>query len=299
MTVSGAGLTNSVPVATAHRCAAEPDTLAVKVITRREGDETSFLVENRELCDVTMTFEMRLVNLHGATRFPYTTTFPACETNEAFRLTPIAPGSPWEYSYTNYYKIGSNRARHDNTCIYQLPFFPGAEYKVTQGYNSRFSHRDGCNQYAIDWKMPSGTPVCAARGGVVVRVKDDSDTGGPSMKFDRFNNFVLIRHQDGTLGHYCHLQKGGCTVKAGQIVSSGEIIGHSGNTGFSTGPHLHFSVFEPKNGRESQSIPVKFRTADDAAATLVEGQQYRAFDLRVASRRTDGYNAHHQATTLR
>ena len=82
--------------------------------------------------------------------------------------------------------------------------------------------------------MPKGTIVCAARGGLVASVKDDSKTGGPSIAYDRYNNYVLIRHEDGTLGHYCHLQQHGVLVKVGQVVSAGQPIAHSGNTGFST-----------------------------------------------------------------
>src|SRR5258708_8531911 len=124
--------------------------------------------------------------------------------------------------------------------------------------------------------MPQGTRVQAARGGIVAKVKDDSDTGGSSMKYDRYNNYILIRHADGTLGHYCHLQKGGCLVKPGQIVEVGEVIAHSGNTGFSSGPHLHFSVFKTKDGRERLSIPVKFQTADEQSVTLLSGHTYKA-----------------------
>jgi murein DD-endopeptidase MepM/ murein hydrolase activator NlpD len=99
------------------------------------------------------------------------------------------------------------------------------------------------------------------------------------MDYDRYNNYVLIRHEDGTLGHYCHLQKGGCLVKVGQTVAAGEAIAHSGNTGFSSGPHLHFCVFKTKNGRERASVPVKFETATDKAITLVSGRAYRAAEI--------------------
>src|SRR5205807_6035099 len=177
---------------------------------------------------------------------------------------------------TNYYKLGSNCPRHDDLVVYQLPYAPGKKFKVTQGYNGVFSHQ-GSNLYAIDWQMPEGTPVYAARGGLVVKVKDDSNSGGSSMKYDPFNNYVLIRHEDGTLGHYCHLQKNGVTVKPGQIVRTGQLIAHSGNTGFSSGPHLHFSVYRTRDGKDRISIPVKFRTADDqVAVTLKEGRRYRA-----------------------
>jgi len=258
-----------------------PET-AVHVTTDREGGATHFYVENDEYCEVTMTFDMSLANLKGNTGFPYTATFPARKKTEAFTIAPVKPGCKWEYSYTNYFKLGSNCARHDDSYVYQLPYAPGNKFKVTQGYNGKFSHK-GSNQYAIDWDMPEGTLVHAARGGVVVRVKDDSDKGGASMDYDHYNNYVLIRHDDGTLGHYCHLQKGGSLVKVGQIVSAGDVIAHSGNTGFSSGPHLHFCVFKTKDGRTRVSIPVKFRTSQERALTLTSGHAYRAAETQNAS----------------
>ncbi len=251
------------------------DHSAVKVTTKRDGDLTHFFVENQEYAEVTMTFEMGLVNLKGDVTFPFTATFAPRQVSEAFTLSPEDCGKKWEFDYTNYFKLGSKDARHDDHYVYLLPYSTGAKYKVTQGYNGKFSHT-GSNQYAIDWQMPEGTPVRAARDGVVVRTKDTSDKGGSSMDYDRFNNYVLIRHDDGTLAHYCHLKKGGVVVKVGQKVEAGDLIAHSGNTGFSSGPHLHFCVFKAKNGRERESIPVKFKTSTDAAITLVSGRSYRS-----------------------
>jgi len=170
---------------------------------------------------------------------------------------------------------------------YQLPYAPGASYKVSQGYNSGFSHH-GAGQFAIDWKMPEGTELRAARGGRVVRVKDDSNVGGRTIRFDPYNNFIIIRHEDGTLGHYCHLKKDGVKVTPGQIVQAGEAIGLSGNTGFSSGAHLHFCVYKTQDGRQRVTIPVKFEDVDGRAVTLVEGSHYRAPELsgaKVAPRR--------------
>jgi murein DD-endopeptidase MepM/ murein hydrolase activator NlpD len=93
----------------------------------------------------------------------------------------------------------------------------------------------------------------------------------------------LIRHDDGTLGHYCHLQKGGVYVRPGERVVVGQRIARSGNTGFSSGAHLHFSVFKTKDGRERVSIPVKFRTSDGHAVTLEEGRRYRSVETQIAS----------------
>ena len=251
----------------------EPQT--VKVITKREGDSIHFFVDNQELCEVTMTFEMDLLNLKSSASIPYTSSFAAGKVTEAFTLSPNDPDEKWGYSYTNYYKLGSCCARHEDAYLYQLPYETGNAFRVTQAYGGTFSHK-GSNKYAIDWKMPEGTLVCAARGGLVVKTRDDSNRGGSSMKYDRYNNFVLIRQEDGTLAHYCHLKKGGCLVKPGQVVHAGDPIARSGNTGFSSGPHLHFCVFKTKDGRERESVPVKFTTAETVSTTLVEGRNYTA-----------------------
>jgi murein DD-endopeptidase MepM/ murein hydrolase activator NlpD len=246
----------------------------VKMTTERgEGGSTRFFVENSELSEVTMTFDFSTVNLKGNVKFPYTATFRPGET-EAFELSPADPDAQWEYSFTNYYKLGSSVAVPDDY-VYSLPYAPGSTYKITQGYDGKFSHQ-GSNKYAIDWKMSEGTPVYAARGGLVVKTKDDSDKGGGDIKYDPYNNYVLIRHDDGTLGHYCHLKKGGVKVRPGQIVKAGDVIAQSGSTGFSSGPHLHFCVFMTKDGRQRISIPVKFRDDHGQAVTLVEGEKYRA-----------------------
>jgi murein DD-endopeptidase MepM/ murein hydrolase activator NlpD len=230
-------------------------------------------VENFELSEVTLTFDFGLVNLRADVKFPYTATFKPGESS-AFVLSPVNPDVQWQYSYTNYYKLGSSVAEPDDY-VYSLPYAPGSAHRVTQGYGGRFSHQ-GSNKYAIDWKMPEGTPVYAARGGLVVKLKDDSNTGGSGLKFDPFNNYVLIRHDDGTLGHYCHLQQHGVVVRQGQVVRTGDLLAHSGNTGFSSGPHLHFCVFKTANGRERESVPVKFHTGENASITLAEGNKYKA-----------------------
>src|SRR5439155_21697463 len=72
-----------------------------------------------------------------------------------------------------------------------------------------------------------------------------------------------------------HLSKDGAKVKVGQIVEPGDLIGLSGNTGFTSGPHLHFSVFKTKDGKQRQSIPVKFQTANANSLTLAEGKSYK------------------------
>jgi murein DD-endopeptidase MepM/ murein hydrolase activator NlpD len=260
--------------------AAATELAGVKVFARREGDRTRFIVKNFERTEVTMTFAFSIENLRGDVTFPHTATFGPGET-DAFVLTPADPDEPWSYAYTNYFKLGSAVAVPDDY-VYSLPYAPGAAYPVSQGYNGGFSHQ-GANQYAIDWRMPEGTVVLAARGGLVVKVKDNSARGGDDKRYDRFNNYVLVRHADGTLGHYCHLKMGSARVVPGQTVEAGDPLALSGNTGFSSGPHLHFCVFKTRDGRERASIPVKFRNAAGAGVTLIQGRKYKAAPLRAVA----------------
>ena len=247
---------------------------SVRVVTRKEGETTRFFVQNMEPTEITATFELKLTNLKSSVGSSYTATYPPSQLTEAFTVWPARGEKQWSYSYVNHFTMGSTKAVHDDSYIYTLPIQPGSEGKVTQGYNGSYSHT-GSDQYAIDWKMAPGTPVHAARGGVVVKVKVDSNVGGPDRKYENSANYILVRHSDGTLANYAHLSKDGAKVKVGQIVAPGDLLGLSGNTGFTSGPHLHFSVFKTKDGKERQSIPVKFRTANSGSLTLVEGKTYK------------------------
>jgi murein DD-endopeptidase MepM/ murein hydrolase activator NlpD len=259
-----------------ERIAEPPPKKMLKIIVEKEGEISRFFVKNLEETEITVTFEMDLINLEGSTNFPYTTTYPGKQTTEAFTLAPIHPDQKWDYSYTSYYTMGSCQAVHDDGYVYSLPYAPGSSYKVTQGHNGSYSHT-GAEQYAIDWRMPVGTAVHAARSGIVAKVKDDSSKGGGDRKYEHCANYILIRHDDGTLANYAHLQKAGSLVVVGQTVEAGDLIGFSGSTGFSTGPHLHFAVFKTRDGRRRESIPVRFRTSSSTAASLVEGRNYKSF----------------------
>ena len=276
MIVIGIGRQDAAPITeSAGKAELQEEQKRVRIISRREGENTRFLVENHEQAEVTVTFNFDLTNLKSSKDLPLTATFPAQQTTEAFVLTPADSDEAWQYSYTNYHNLGSCEAVHEDSVCYSLPYAPGRTYRVTQGYDGEFSHHGG-NRFAIDWALPEGTAVHAARGGLVVKVKDDSNRGGGNVSFDKYNNYVLIRHSDGTLGQYCHLKKGGMTVREGDIVNDGDVIARSGNTGFSSGPHLHFSVYKMRNGKERESIPVKFKISDGTAATLKAGRRYTA-----------------------
>jgi murein DD-endopeptidase MepM/ murein hydrolase activator NlpD len=131
------------------------------------------------------------------------------------------------------------------------------ELRVDQGFGGGFSHSDAQNRHAVDFAAGIGTPVVAAREGTVMQVESDFDKAGlNSEKYGGRANFVRILHDDGTMAMYAHLKTDGVLVRVGQQVGRGQRIGLSGNTGFTTGPHLHFAV-QVNRGMQLQSIPFR------------------------------------------
>lgn len=90
--------------------------------------------------------------------------------------------------------------------------------------------------------MPVGTPVRAAREGTVVVVRDDHTRRCPDVNCADEANYVLLRHDDGSVAEYGHLAFRGVYVRAGQCVARAQVIATSGATGRVTAPHLHFVV---------------------------------------------------------
>ncbi|TAG70626.1 MAG: M23 family metallopeptidase [Oscillatoriales cyanobacterium] len=130
---------------------------------------------------------------------------------------------------------------------------------LTQGPGGSTSHT-GRAQYAIDYGVNLGTPVYAMRSGTVKRVIDAySDTGGGPEKANQAN-LVTIEHDGGYRSAYLHLQRGFSSkvaggIKEGNTVKAGQLIGYSGNSGWSTGPHLHVEVHRPNsNGTFGQTV---------------------------------------------
>jgi hypothetical protein len=160
----------------------------VCVIVEKHGKEIDFLVENRQTIDITLTLEVNPINLRSPVDFPYMGSFPGKETTKAFTMTIENPKQAWKSPYTYHWMIGDVNAVHDDAYVYHLPYKSGTAYKVVQGFNGTFSHY-GEQVYAIDWAMPEGTPIHAAREGVVVDVKDANDLGGPGEEFKDYANY--------------------------------------------------------------------------------------------------------------
>ncbi len=98
----------------------------------------------------------------------------------------------------------------------------------------------------MDSPLPEGTPVLAARAGTVMQVVDSHDQG----------SLLRVLHDDGSMALYAHLQAASARVRPGQAVAAGQVIALSGNTGHSSGPHLHF-VVQANTGLALRSIPFR------------------------------------------
>jgi murein DD-endopeptidase MepM/ murein hydrolase activator NlpD len=139
------------------------------------------------------------------------------------------------FSQTPEYSIRDLKAdefKEDKSYIYLLPFEKGKKVFLIQAYESKMSHK---GERALDFKIKKGTKICAAREGVV-------------------------KHIDGSVAHYWHLKKDGVHVNVGDPVIAGQLIGESGNTGYSAFPHLHFEVVgNDANGNYTQ-LATRFKT---------------------------------------
>jgi murein DD-endopeptidase MepM/ murein hydrolase activator NlpD len=153
-----------------------------------------------------------------------------------------------------------NKTLPDTAAVYSLPFAPGTAVTVWQGYYSLFSH---WGNFAVDFRVTPGTPVHAARSGVVVVVKQENKWGGVGRRFVGKENAVVVQHADGSYAHYLHFQHKRVVVAVGDTVTQGQLIGFSGSTGFSAFPHLHFEVTKGLQ-KGTAEIPVRFKTSQGA-----------------------------------
>jgi murein DD-endopeptidase MepM/ murein hydrolase activator NlpD len=247
----------------------------VEVTSVKSNNAFHVNAENRNPFSITLTIKVTGENFKLNTRQPITKVVKGNSTKHLVSVYAKEKGKSFEFS-TNYnWVMGNTLARHNDTYIYSLPYQTGRSYRIGQGYNGSFSH-SGSIRYSIDFMMPLKTQVHAARGGRVVQIYEDSDRGGASDEFKDASNFITIEHNDGTFAEYAHLSRNGVLVNLGQKVFEGQVIGLSGNTGYSSGPHLHFMVIKINEDGTSISLPVRFKTKSGVVDTLNESFYYTA-----------------------
>lgn len=161
------------------------------------------------------------------------------------------------------------KSEPDSLYLYQWPFPKGRSYNIMQAYNGSYSHNSDYSRFAIDFEMAEGDTITAAREGVIIGLIEDYKVGGRNKKYRDFANYITILHPDGTMSQYVHLSYKGALVELGDTVSAGGAIALSGNTGFSSAPHLHFNTIRALDWDNTVSFPVIFEQQD--GATLKKG----------------------------
>lgn len=147
--------------------------------------------------------------------------------------------------------------KDDSSFVYQLPYETNKNHLLVQGYFSKYTHK---NRAALDFKMKKGTKICAARGGIVVRVKEDGNQGGWNKKYRPYGNVIVIQHHDGSRAGYWHLKYNSVFVNTGDTVTQGQVIGLSGRTGYSFFPHLHFITWRSDGRGQWKQVGTRFQT---------------------------------------
>lgn len=160
---------------------------------------------------------------------------------------------------------------------YTPPFLPGHTYRLIQGAcvpNPAWGHHDWL---AYDFDLAIGDTVIASRGGTVIWTEESYED---ATRICGQENGVFIRHDDGTVMQYFHFTRHGVLASRGDVVEAGEPIGLSGDSGCSSGPHLHVALFRDATSFDVENnIPASFRKLQGPLTTkhsLIQDQLYTA-----------------------
>lgn len=182
-----------------------------------------------------------------------------------------------EVDYRYVWLPGDPDSEHKPDRPYRVPFAVAKNFRISQAFPLGITHNTSDSRYAIDIAMPIGTDIYAARAGIVFEVASTNFRGGVDPDRDvPAANIVRILHDDGTHAVYAHLNWNSIRVRPGDKVKRGEYIADSGNTGFSTGPHLHFAVLR-NAGLRMDSIPIVFEGPNSVAVEPVVGRSIFAY----------------------
>jgi len=248
--------------------------LNVKTYYENVEHGSIFYVDNNESCPVSIKINLKLENMSSSNGNNEIFIVPA--STKRFKLTTLKQinkkkkyraGGSTKYNYGDHFLKA-----YDSLFVYNLPFSKGESYILCQGYNGSFSHQDK-NQ--LDFKMPIGTKIAATRDGLVIKVVDVFNKNCGTQDCEKYNNLIYIYHKDGTIAEYLHLKRKSAKVRVGDQVKQGQTIAESGNVGWSTGPHLHFSVFLQRLGGKRDYIKTKFKLGNrEKKGYLIEKEKY-------------------------
>jgi len=224
---------------------------------RESGALINFVVSNATLAPYTVRISAsELDNLKPVAPLPFRGVVEPGDEVLLGTLAPVDRQAETHYLFAWRAALGSMLARHDDRWLYRAPFGGDAYRAVSQGSGERAGH-SGAARHALDFSMPFGTPVLAARAGTVVNVVDDDGRSRLRGVFHDRTNRVEVLHADGTIVTYANLRHG-APVAPGDRVETGDPIGSAGDAGFGTNPHLHFMVWRRAADLEMATLPVRF-----------------------------------------
>jgi murein DD-endopeptidase MepM/ murein hydrolase activator NlpD len=241
------------------------DALHLSVDRSDEAGSMRLIAVNDCLCVV--TFQV-LIKQSGIATVPTGTDYRATLAPGTREILVQADtgGAKAGFGYVWRAALGSPDAVHKPPRPYRVPFDVGSTYVISQAYPSRITHTTPDSEYAVDIALPDGTPVYAAREGTVINTRHDFFRGAAAPVMMDQANVIEILHDDGTIGIYAHLRWDSVRVRLGAHVVRGQYIADSGNTGFSSGPHLHFAVIK-NAGTTDVSVPIQFAGIAEVGVT--------------------------------
>jgi murein DD-endopeptidase MepM/ murein hydrolase activator NlpD len=215
-----------------------------KVRSERQGSTAIVHARNDGPIPITVRMELaERANISLAERWPMILVVPPNTDLAAARITAFDPKRSWSYRNSYRFQFGAYTAKHDPAALYRLPWPDGKTFVIGQAPGGPvITHKSPASRNAVDIPVPEGTPIVAARAGLVFLTVSENDVGGMDEAYRSKANVVRVLHADGTVGNYVHLKHEGVAVKDGDRVERGTLIGYAGSTGLSAGPHLHFAV---------------------------------------------------------
>lgn len=231
----------------------------IRIFDERANDRTILFVQNKEHCPVSIMLSLVLQNFNAVNYSNGVYIIPA--NSEKFKLIELVKMQSGRASYSYNYKAvygDVSQNIYNGEYIYDLPFMKGQRFRIEQGYLGRFTHQD---ENALDFNMPEGSEIHAARDGVVIAVVQNFTSSCLQEECKKMANYVLVYHSDGTIADYSHIQFNGVRVAVGDSIIKGDLIALSGSTGYTKGPHLHFVCFLP-DFEKRRTLTTLFRTGN-------------------------------------